>query len=104
MPKTMLLVESKPAAPDLVEDYHKWHEEIHIPEMLSVEGFVSARRWQTETGESFITLYEIDTDADTAHANLKAALQDGRMSRPAVVQTDPPPVQRYLALVSDTTA
>jgi hypothetical protein len=100
----MLLVESRPAAPELVEDYHKWHEEIHIPEMLSVEGFLSARRWQTESGESFITLYEIDTDVDTARANLKAALQSGRMTRPVVVQTEPPPVQRYLMLVSDATA
>ncbi len=59
--------------------------------MLSVDGFVSARRWQADDGESFITLYEIDTDVDTARANLKAALQAGQMSKPVVVQMQPPP-------------
>ena len=70
MAKALLLVESKPASPEQVDDYHAWHESTHIPEMLSVGGFVSARRWQADDGESFVTLYEIDTDVDTARANL----------------------------------
>jgi hypothetical protein len=101
MAKTLLLVESKPESAQLVEEYHKWHEQIHIPEMLSVDGFVSARRWQADDGGSFVTLYEIDTDIDTARANLTAALRDGRMSKPVAVQTQPPPVMRYLSLVSE---
>ena len=100
MAKTLLFVESKPASPEQVDEYHEWHESTHIPEMLSVDGFVSARRWQADDGESFITLYEIDT----ARANLKAALQAGQMSRPVVVQLQPPPVQRYLTFVDEATA
>jgi hypothetical protein len=60
-----------------------------------------ARRWQADDGGSFITLYEIDTDIDTARANLTAALRDGRMSKPVAVQTQPPPVMRYLSLVGE---
>ena len=101
MAKTLLLVESKLESAQLVEEYHKWHEQIHIPEMLSVDGFVSARRWQADDGGPFVTLYEIDTDIDTARANLKAALGDGRMSKPVAVQTQPPPVMRYLSLVGE---
>jgi hypothetical protein len=101
MAKTLLLVESKPASPQLVDEYHKWHEQTHIPEMLRVDGFVGARRWQADDGESFITLYEIDTEIDTARANLKAALQGGQMSRPVAVETEPPPVMRYLSLVGE---
>ncbi|BBX47200.1 hypothetical protein GCM10009641_13980 [Mycobacterium cookii] len=104
MAKALLFVESKPASPEQVDDYHAWHESTHIPEMLSVDGFVSARRWHADDGESFITLYEIDTDVETARANLKAALQAGQMSRPDVVQLQPPPVQRYLTFVGETTA
>ncbi|MGA8331402.1 MAG: hypothetical protein WB777_19215 [Mycobacterium sp.] len=104
MAKALLLVESKPATPEQVDEYHAWHESTHIPEMLSVDGFVSARRWQADDGESFITLYEIDTDIDTARTNLKAALQAGRMSKPVVVQLQPPPVQRYLTFVGEATA
>jgi hypothetical protein len=102
--KALLFVESRPASPDKVDEYHAWHESTHIPEMLSVDGFVSARRWQADDGESFITLYEIDTDVENARANLKAALQAGHMSRPEVVQLQPPPVQRYLTFVGEATA
>jgi hypothetical protein len=101
MAKTLLLVESKPASHELVDQYHKWHEQTHIPEMLSVDGFVSARRWQADDGQSFITLYEIDSEIDTARANVKAALAGGQMSRPVAVETQPPPVMRYLSLVGE---
>lgn len=103
MAKTLLLVESKPLTPQLVDEYHKWHEQTHIPQMLTIDGFVSARRWQADNGESFITLYEIDTDVDTARANLKAAFQGGQMSKPVAVETQPPAVMRYLSLVSEAT-
>jgi hypothetical protein len=101
MPKSVLLVESKPESPQLVDEYNKWHENIHIPEMLTIDGFGSARRWQAEDGESFITLYEIDADVDTAKANLRAAFQSGRMSKPVAVEAQPPPVMRYFSLVSE---
>jgi hypothetical protein len=100
MSKSLLFVESKPASADVVEQYHHWHDDVHIPEMLAVDGFVSARRWQTD-GESFVTLYEIDSDIDTARTNLRAALDGGRMSKPVAVETNPPPVMRYLSLVNE---
>ena len=101
MIRSLLFVESKPSSPDLVEEYHRWQDEVHLPEMLRIDGFVSARRWTTD-GDTFITLYEIDTDIPTARANLKAAVQSGQMSMPvAAVQTNPPAVQRYLSLLSE---
>jgi hypothetical protein len=103
MAKTLLFVESKPVSPQLVEEYHSWHEETHIPEMLTIDGFVSARRWQADNGASFITLYEIDTDVDTARANLKAAFQGGQMSKADLVESEPPAVMRYLSLVGEAT-
>ena len=100
MTKSLLFVESKPASAELVEEYHRWHDQVHVPEMLTIDGFVSARRWQTD-GESFITLYEIDTDVDTARTNLRAAFAAGRMTKPVAVETEPPAVMRYLSLVSE---
>jgi hypothetical protein len=100
MAKSLLFVESKPASPDRIEEYHRWHDRVHVPEMLAIDGFVSARRWQTD-GQSFVTLYEIDTDVDTARSNLRAALADGRMSKPVAVEEQPPPVMRYLSLVNE---
>ena len=60
MAKSVLFVESKPASPEQVDEYHKWHDEIHVPEMLGIDGFVAARRWQPDGADTFITLYEID--------------------------------------------
>ena len=100
MTKSLLFVESKPASAELVEEYHRWHDQVHVPEMLTIDGFVSARRWQTD-GESFITLYEIDTDVDTARTNLRAAFAEGRMTKPVAIETEPPAVMRYLSLVSE---
>jgi hypothetical protein len=100
MSKSLLFVESKPASADVVAEYHHWHDDVHVPEMLAVAGFVSARRWQTD-GESFITLYEIDTDIDAARTNLRAALDGGRMSKPVAVEANPPPVMRYLSLLDE---
>jgi hypothetical protein len=100
MSKSLLFVESKPASAKLIEEYHRWHDQVHVPEMLTIDGFVSARRWRTD-GESFITLYEIDTDVDTARTNLRAAFAEGRMTKPVAIETDPPAVMRYLSLVSE---
>jgi hypothetical protein len=104
MTKTLLLVESKPLSAEHLDDYHQWHEQIHIPEMLEIDGFRSARRWQVEDGESYLTLYESDTDTATARANLRAALQEGRMSKPSAVEQNPPPVMRFFDAVSDSRA
>ena len=101
MAKTVLFVESKPASPEQVEEYHKWHDEIHIPEMLGIDGFTAARRWQPDGADTFITLYEIDSDVETAKANLKAAFQSGRMSPPVAVDPNTPAVMRYLRLISE---
>ena len=92
MAKTLLFVESTPISPERADEYHAWQERTHIPEMLSIDGFSAARRWRADDGESFVTLYEIDTDIDTARANLKTALQGGKMSKPVAVQMQPPPV------------
>jgi hypothetical protein len=100
MTKSLLFVESKPASAELVEEYHRWHDQVHVPEMLRIDGFVSARRWQTD-GESFIRLYEIDADVDTARTNLRAAFAEGRVTKPVAVETEPPAVMRYLSLVSE---
>lgn len=45
MTKSLLFVESKPASPDLVDEDHHWHDRIHVPEMLAIDSFVSARRF-----------------------------------------------------------
>jgi hypothetical protein len=98
VPKGILLVQSRPNSPEEVEAYHRWYDETHIPEILAVDGFASARRLRAADGESFLGIYEVD-DVDAAKTAMAEAQAAGRMTRPTGVQLDPPPsVQWFVAL------
>ncbi|HEY9312469.1 hypothetical protein [Williamsia sp.] len=101
MPSGIFLVESEPMTSDSADEFNRWYDEIHIPEILTVDGFVSARRFTSADGTKFVAVYEIDTDIDTAKVSLQAAAAAGRLTKPVAVKLDPPPSQRYFALVSE---
>ncbi len=100
MEKGILFVETRPASPEVAADYHKWYDEVHLPEICAIDGFVSARRLATLDGESFIAIYEIEGDVETAKANLTAALKSGNLSTPVGLSLDPPPSQRYFRTIT----
>ena len=104
MNKGILVVEMKPESPATLTDFENWYDGTHIPEMLSVEGFRKARRFESADDGSFLAVYEFDTEVDTAKANLKARQQSGQMSPPVGVALDPPPMMRYFRLVTDSDA
>ena len=91
----VMIVETRCSSPDELAAYHQWYDEVHIPEMLEVEGFRSARRYAAADGETFLAIYEIDVDLRTAMAALDAARASGTRSTPVGVATDPPPVIRF---------
>ena len=96
MPKGIMIVESRPASPEEAEAYHRWYEDVHIPELLGVDGFVSARRLTVDEGDSFVAVYEVD-DVEQARSALASAQGSGTMTRPAGMQLDPPPSVRWLS-------
>ena len=94
MPKGVLVVQSRPASADSVDEMDRWYDEVHIPEILGVDGFASARRFRAADGESFLAVYEID-DVDVARAAMADAQRSGRMTMPSGVQLDPPPSAQW---------
>lgn len=90
MPKGILLVQTRPDSPEEIDAYHRWYDETHIPEILAIDGFSSARRLGSIDGESFLVVYEVD-DVEAAKAAMADARAAGRMTRPTGVQLDPPP-------------
>jgi hypothetical protein len=90
----ILVVQSKPSSPDELDEFHRWYDEVHFPEILAVEGFRSARRYQAADGESYLAVYEVD-DVDEAKAAMAEAGAAGRMTRPTGVQLDPPPTTQW---------
>ena len=63
MPKGIIYVETMPASPDREAEYHKWYNDTHLEQILSVDGIVSARRFAPTNGNGpFIAIYELDCD------------------------------------------
>jgi hypothetical protein len=59
------------------DEYNKWYNETHVPEILSVPGIVSARRFKTKLvvapgapAWKYICIFEVETD--DLRATLKA--------------------------------
>lgn len=51
------------------DEYNKWYNETHIPEILSVPGIISARRFKTRIVNApdapawkYICIFEVETD------------------------------------------
>jgi hypothetical protein len=51
------------------DEYNKWYNEIHIPEILRVPGIISARRFKTKVvlapgapSWKYICIFEVETD------------------------------------------
>jgi hypothetical protein len=50
MPKGVLLVQSQASDPDREEEYHKWYEEMHIPQLCEIPGITGVRRFSLVGG------------------------------------------------------
>ncbi len=57
------------AAPELEADFNRWYNEVHVPELLALPGFIRAWRLEVsdegpglgEPGQTYIAVYEIDS-------------------------------------------
>ena len=68
MARHILLVHSNPT-PGNDDSYNAWYDNVHLPDVLQVDGFVAARRYiaaPSVHGEmhenGYLAIYEIDTD------------------------------------------
>src|SRR5271167_826102 len=96
MPRGIIYLETMPVSPDREADYHKWYNDTHLAEIVSVDGVVSARRFAPTDGNGpFIAIYELDCDdLEAAQARLAALGRSGQMSSLQFLQLDPPPGTR----------
>ena len=101
MAKGLILVESRPSSPDRVQEYNTWYDEIHLPELVALDGIVSARRLRPVDGDGpYVALYEIEGD------NLQAVLDNmianaGKLHMSDALQLDPAPIPRLLETTID---
>jgi hypothetical protein len=85
------MVFSNPA-PGKDAEFNRWYDEVHVPEVLAVDGMVSAQRlalFETESGRAsgdlsptnhrYGLLYELDRHPDEVMAEVQARVADGRI-------------------------
>lgn len=95
-----MVVQSSPV--DGMEDaYNVWYDNTHIPEILEIPGFVSARRFRVrESGPAhdgaapkYLAIYELDADdVGEPVAELGARMGAGKMDRSEALQRTPAPI------------
>lgn len=91
MPITQLHVTTNPASADHALAYHRWYDEVHIPQVIErIDGVVSARRFsladaQVAPSEAlpiqrFLAVYDIEADdPQEVLDRLIAGLGDGTL-------------------------
>jgi hypothetical protein len=96
-----MYVESRPASPDRVDEFNRWYDEVHVPEVLRLDGFLSAQRFKPVDGDgTFVAIYEIEgDDLGALFASLAAAAQTGVIKLSDAMSMDPPPIVRILELL-----
>ncbi|SOJ57292.1 hypothetical protein MSIMFB_04768 [Mycobacterium simulans] len=101
MPKGIIHVETRPSSPDRDQEYNTWYDEVHLPELVALDGFVSARRLRPVDDEGpYVALYEIE--ADDLQSVLQNMLDNARnLHMSDALQFDPPPVMRLLEVTSE---
>lgn len=99
MPRGVLVVQSAPVDPDHDDEFNRWYDDEHLPDILDIPGFVGARRFELTSQRSgtavpqYLTIYELDSDdLEATVAEMSTRSADGRVRRSATVCVDPPPV------------
>ena len=101
MAKGIILVESRPSSPERDQEYNTWYDDVHLPQLVALDGFVSARRLRPVNGEGpYVAIYEIEGD------NLQAILDNmianaGQLTMSDALQLDPVPIPRLLETTTE---
>jgi hypothetical protein len=101
MAKGIIYVETRPSSPDREQEYNTWYDEVHIPELLALDGIVAARRLRPVDGDGpYVALYELEGE------NLQAIVDNmranaGNLYISDALQLDPRPAMRLLQVTTE---
>ncbi len=60
------------------DEWNAWYDDVHIPDVLALDGFVTATRWRLAArpayGANYLALYDVHGDLEAAQAALAAAM------------------------------
>ena len=100
--RIVITVTSNPRSADVEDQYNDWYDNVHLDELRSVPGTVSARRYrraddqmtpQPEGAHRYITIVERDVDTlAAAIADMKARSGAGFGPGPQLMDREHPPI------------
>lgn len=97
--KALLLVHTNAAGPDREDEYRRWYDEVHIPQLLErIPGIVSAARYLAApdgppVSARHLVIYEIEADDPAAVLKeINKAAATGRLDLTPAMDTSRPPV------------
>lgn len=101
--KHYLLVESHPSHPDRLDEFNKWYDEVHIPEVVALDGFVAGTRLVAADpdGGPSVTLYELEGDPHKAKENVHIAAAAKQLNMSDSLSYGPIPTMRIMAVKSE---
>jgi len=101
--KSYLMVESYPSHPGRVEEFNQWYDQVHVPEVCAIDGFVGATRLAPATadGGGYVVLYELDGDPEACVAGVKAAAAAGKFNMSDALSMGPIPKLRIMNVVQE---
>jgi hypothetical protein len=96
MAKGIMYVESFPSSPEREQEYNNWYNEVHLPQLLALDGIVGARRLRPVDGTGpYVALYELEGDDLQAILD-KMIAKAGQLKMSDALLLDPAPVPRLL--------
>lgn len=99
LPRWILHVESGPVSrgPEVVAEFNRWYNEVHIPEMVAFEGYLSGRRLEPVDDDGpHIAQYVIEGDPEEILGRVKAASAAGKLKMSETLQMNPTPKMRLM--------
>jgi hypothetical protein len=89
MERWLIIAETNCSDPSREDEFNQWYDDIHVPDALETEGFISVTRYETDSPTEgrgkFLALCEIETDdierTTTAMVeNMVRKAEQGRMN------------------------
>jgi hypothetical protein len=98
MPKGILMVLSEPSDPSREDEFNDWYDNVHLGEILQLDGYVAARRLKEIPGTDYqlelphVAIYEMEADdLKAAFDGLWAAFERGDLVISDAIKLDPMP-------------
>ena len=108
MPKAVLLAWSGPTSIETDDEYNRWYEDVHVPQVIEAVGkpatvtrqvLVDPRSGEVDSVPKYLATYEFDdVDVSTAHAALMSAFRAQKLDMSPAIDASAGDMQWYTRL------